>query len=158
MTGIELEMRVDGVEKVIDNFRKLGKLGVQAVCAAMYAEASNIMLESQRLVPVDLGWLRGSQYVTLPDPKETRPYTELGYAASYAVPVHEAPSNRNWQTPGTGPKYLQRPLNKVRTKLAQQIAKRAKGIIESGKTPNLVPGAVPTTPKNKGPNPKKGKR
>lgn len=79
--------------------RTLARLGAdaeRALGAALYAEASIIMAQSKQIVPVDMGTLRSSGHVQLPETHGSKVSVRLGYggaAAKYAVYVHE----------GTGP-------------------------------------------------------
>ena len=46
-----------------------------------------------------------------------------GGAVEYAVAVHEMPNETNWTEPGTGNKYLEKPLKANSAKYLQSIAK-----------------------------------
>lgn len=49
-----------------------------------------------------------------------------GGEVSYALRIHEAPSNWNWSEPGTGPKYLERPLRENVDKVKKIISTELK--------------------------------
>ena len=63
------------------------------------------------VTPWRLGHLAGS-YQT-PPPTQVRPgvwEAIVENTAEYALKVHEMPEDTNWNKPGTGPKFLERPL------------------------------------------------
>src|SRR3954447_26710077 len=75
----------------------------QALSVALYREGLRIFAESQKLVPVDTGALRGSGVVTEPRIVGTTVEVVIGYggpAAPYAIYVHEIPPPPNTSTGG----------------------------------------------------------
>jgi len=108
--------------------RKETASAIRAIEGAVHDVAQQLIADSIREVPKDLGALRSSNFVTRP--KRTGGTVSLkvgfgGMAASYALFVHEMPEGTNWTTPGTGPKYLERPLNALRPKFGRIVTARA---------------------------------
>jgi hypothetical protein len=83
----------------------------QVLARAMFTEATTVLNESKRIVPVDLGTLKNSGKVKRP--KVTKKSVEVditygGAAAPYALYVHEDPDARH--ADGKTFKYLERPF------------------------------------------------
>ena len=102
-------------------------LGVSAAAEGAVTETlklagADLKTRSQQLVPVDTGTLRDSAYATV-DHGITGPELTVGYAADYAIYVHE---RLDVFHPVGGPKYLERPFNDQR---ARYIAMLEAGII-----------------------------
>lgn len=86
---------------------------------ALYAEAQGIFRRSQRLVPVDKGFLKGSGVVEGPTNHEVL----IGYggpAAPYALYVHEDPEAQHAK--GKTYKFLEIPLLESRPGMEQRLA------------------------------------
>lgn len=109
---------------------------------AIYTKAQTIMTESKQRCPVasDGGTLRASGHVDEPVRKGRHISVVLSYggaASAYAIAVHEHLSEHSppswvsaeqsghgihWTTPGTGPKFLEGPINEAVPTLAADIA------------------------------------
>jgi hypothetical protein len=133
-----------GAKEVIDTLKKLAEKFPDRVAAAIYQEAQIVMTESKRRCPVasDGGILRASGQVSLPVRKGKNISVTLSYggaADAYAIAVHEHLSSHSppswvtaednghpvqWTTPGTGPKFLEGPINEAAEDMAARIAKR----------------------------------
>lgn len=74
------------------------------------------------------GHLRRSQKVEKPVITSREISVEVGFNTDYAAYVHEAPSNLNWSTPGTGPKFLETKLARHKDKYMRKVAE----VIEAG--------------------------
>jgi len=86
---------------------------------ALYKEAQAIFRRSQRLVPVDKGFLKGSGVVEGPTNHEVL----IGYggpAASYALYVHEDPEAKHKK--GKTCKFLEIPLLESRPGMEDRLA------------------------------------
>lgn len=124
---------------VLASLSKLGTSIPREAAGALSEVAEEIMTESQDLVPVDLGALKNSKFVQSPERASDGLSVTMGYggeAAAYAEAVHEHPSAtspQSWlkgavhfQTPGTGPKFLERPVVAAQRTFASDIAARLK--------------------------------
>ena len=96
---------------------KLQSFGLNATKAlgrALYETLTEVEAEAkEKYVPVHLGTLRDSIHTTLPQVNGLIVSVAIvagGPAAPYAVIVHEDMRPRNWRKPGTGPKYIEKPL------------------------------------------------
>jgi len=59
--------------------------------------------------------------------KKGKPIVALGFTANYAVVVHEDIENqKNWNRPGSGPKFLEAALERNKLKIVETIAKNIK--------------------------------
>ena len=105
-----LESKVERVPTVLDK--------------ALYAEATLIFNESQKIVPVDTGALRASGQVIAGKGEAIIGYG--GPAASYALFVHEG-GPKNWSRPGKSDKYLEIPFMAALPGFAERLAARMRG-------------------------------
>lgn len=122
----------------------------QEIATELYKWAEDVMGASKGIVPVDTGALMSSGKVMPPRLDPTEISVDLGYgdeATPYALYVHEAlegarPPSPNWSwtkkwqrlggdpssvidwtRPGSGPKYLERPLQEKQKELPARIEK-----------------------------------
>jgi hypothetical protein len=110
---------------------------------AMYSEATVVLNESKRIVPVRFGDLRRSGMVEAPKTVGSRTTIEVTYggaAAPYALYVHEIPPNTGgrWGTGNTHKsgktyKYLEIPANAHRDKFVQNVLERISEHLRKGK-------------------------
>jgi hypothetical protein len=123
---IEVTERVDG--------------GEQILAQAMYAEATTILNESKKIVPVATGNLRASGRVERPVTGKGRASVEITYggaAAPYALIVHEVPPNTGgrWGTglthaAGKSYKYLEMPVMAHKDKFVDGVRGRVNEMLE----------------------------
>lgn len=129
---------------MIETLRKVAAKFPDRVKAAIYTEAQIIMTESKHRCPVapDGGVLRASGQVSPPvrngrDISVTLSYG--GAADAYAIAVHEHLSEHSpyawkraaesghdihWSTPGTGPKFLEGPINEAMPDMNARLTAR----------------------------------
>lgn len=131
---------VKGGDKVKKGLTGLIKDLEKRQMQALKIEAEKIMTDSkQNYVPVDKGTLRNSGVVGDPVKDGDTILISIGYggaAAAYATALHEFPSESSpptWEgkaltftKPGTGPKYLERPLMKAVDGMTERLADRLK--------------------------------
>lgn len=136
---------VVGARTVRQNLIMAGGRWKRAVSAGLYLEANNIMALSKREVPVDLGGLKGSGYVTLPQDVGGKILVEMGYggpAKDYAVVQHE---RLDFNHPEGGKaKYLEDPVDARQPNIARNVWRLAKAAFAQGVGP--VQGKMPTGP------------
>jgi hypothetical protein len=133
--GIELV----GLDKVIKTTERI-EGGEQILAQAMYAEATVILNESKRIVPVDTGNLRASGRVERPEVGNGKASVEISYggaAAPYALIVHEVPPNSGgrWGTgmthkAGQTFKYLEIPVMAHKDKFVDGVRDRVEELIQ----------------------------
>lgn len=107
--------------------------------AALYQGASIIMTEAKERAPIDLGTMRNSGYVTLPQSRGGNTFVEAGFggaAKAYAVRQHEELSY-NHTDPKTGiavgeAKYLENAINVTENQVRARIEKIARRGLETG--------------------------
>ena len=88
---------------------------------ALYSEGLNIFRKSQRIVPVDKGFLKGSGVIEKPVNHEVI----IGYggpAASYALYVHEDPEAQH--KPGKSYKFLEGPVMEALESFESRLTRR----------------------------------
>lgn len=133
-----------GAAQMIAKLKQIAAKFPDHVASAIYLEAQIIMTEAKRRCPVarDGGTLRASGTVGFPVRGPGRKISvEMGFggaAEAYAVAVHEHPSDYsppswvnhpydiNWTSVGTGPKFLENPINEAFPMLARRVAERVK--------------------------------
>jgi len=118
-------MEFTDVARINAQLVKFGGRLTQMMARAIYETLSEVEAESkERYVPYRLGTLSDSIHVV--PPKITGSQIEArigagGPAASYAVIVHEDLRPKRWTKPGTGPKYIERPLMLAFRTLTQRL-------------------------------------
>jgi hypothetical protein len=108
-----------GLDRLLPGFRVVGRDVQRAVDMAQRKAAERIMNKAQRLVPRVTGYLANSRYIRPAQIGGMRAL-EVGFAANYALAVHEIPrprsSNGVW-------KYLETPYLEELTGYERRIAK-----------------------------------
>lgn len=115
-----------------------------ALEAAIYQKAVEIMAKAIPLTPAATGILRSTHYVSKPMRGISGPVVEIGFGTSYAEAVHEM-SGVSWKAPGTGGKYLQRPVDQAKKGWEQDMAAKTKR--NRAKDIRFQGGAMPTSPR-----------
>ena len=54
------------------------------------------------------------------------PVSRVGYTAEYAAAVHEMPDSTNWSKPGTGNKFLEKPISQNHRAILQILRDAAR--------------------------------
>ena len=91
---------------------------------AVYEVGADLLKESNKLTPIDKGNLRKSGKLKL-SRKGNNPVATVSYGdarVTYAAAVHEI--NKNYKEPGTGWKYLERPLKANEKKYLNYLRKK----------------------------------
>lgn len=138
------QFKVRGASAMARKIRNIAQAQPDKVLKALYLEAELIITDSKRnYVPIDLGTLRNSGYVALPERSGNTVSIKFGFggaASAYAIAVHETPSKYDppsWKGNAVsfgqrrsggerGPKYLERPLRNALPAIPQRIADRIK--------------------------------
>jgi hypothetical protein len=142
---IDITVDVQGAKLIARALKQAANLSPKAMGAGLYAAGNDIMRLSKRLVPVDLGTLKGSGYVTLPDTSGDSAEIEVGYggpAASYAVEQHE---RTEFSHPVGQAKYLQDAVDQTLRSLPAKIAAVSNRAFQEGRGAKRDPG-TPTDP------------
>lgn len=109
-----------GTSVVLARLRKMRDEVPKALDRALYQEAQAIFRKSQKIVPVQYGFLRASGVVEMPVNHEV----VIGYggpAAPYAIHVHENPEARH--KPGKSYKFLEIPFMEAIGGMEARLAK-----------------------------------
>lgn len=135
-----------GVKEMEAKLKQIARLFPDRVASAIYREAQIVMTESKRRCPVaaDGGTLRASGRVHEPVRTGNRISVTMSYggaASDYAIAVHETPSDYDppswramydqggsidWTSEGTGPKFLEGPINEAMPEMAVRIGEHIK--------------------------------
>jgi hypothetical protein len=129
--GFQVEW--EGADEYLQALQLAGDNVVQVLVQALYAEANDIMLASQELVPVDTGILKTSGEVLDPVINGNTVEVVMGYggaASAYALRQHEDLTYRHAE--GKQAKYLEDPAREAMENFEQSLADRIEGIIERG--------------------------
>lgn len=147
------QFTTEGIQQATRVLTKWVNELLEANGAALYKEGVFIMGESKKICPLKDRTLRGSAYVTRPVLVKSigQIMVDLGYGGSavdYAIAVHEKTGNGiQWTSPGTGPKYLERPFNKAMRGFEKRVGKRAQQLYKQGKGMNVKVGEFAEAPK-----------
>ncbi len=123
------ERWVDGGEKVIANLnREIAKIIGNIQNKGMREVVTLVRREAEIITPVKEGNLIGS-YSTDVYKEGDKIIGEIkvgGGEESYAIYVHEMPDDYNFTKPGSGPKFLERPLFENTSKILEILKDSAK--------------------------------
>lgn len=126
--GVQLQ----GLDKLVEQIDR-GIKPQQNLARAVYAEATTVLNESKKIVPVDDGFLKNSGKVEAPkiSPRETSvEVTYGGAAAPYALFVHEDPDAAH--EAGKTFKYLEIPAMAHADKFTRGVQERLISYIRRG--------------------------
>jgi hypothetical protein len=132
ITCPQLDTAKRGLQKLASTTSEKG--AVQAVARGLLAWGERT--RTSKIIPrtpKDFGNLRDTitVKVTSNGAKATLTIYAGGPAAPYAATVHEKMDvNIHWQTPGTGPKYIETPVNEEMPKLPGEVARETDKAIE----------------------------
>jgi hypothetical protein len=134
-------VRLIGAERLTKLAERDEGLG-PVIRRAVHSEATTVLNESKRLVPVRTGSLRRSGKVETPQTMGARTTVEVTYggdAAPYALYVHEIPPNSGgrWGTgmthkSGKTYKFLEIPANAHRDKFVRNVLERIADHLRKG--------------------------
>lgn len=133
-----------GLNEMVNTLKRIADKFPDRVAAALYTEAQIIMTEAKRRCPVapDGGILRASGTVDEPVREGRKISVLLGFggaAQDYAIAVHEHLSEHSppswvkaeelghgihFNADGTGPKFLEYPINEAQPEMAARLAAR----------------------------------
>jgi len=145
--GLGVSVKFEGVDKMLRKLEKHGEAAMRAGAAGVYLAAEEVMTAAVRVTPKSKhgGWLRNTKYVTEPEHLE-KPQSELGFSAQYAPYVHERFTATNWTTAGTGPKFLERPLLRMKNDILKIIARNVGAAYKTGVRRRKGGGKHPKNP------------
>ena len=112
------------LDDVLRNFDKTIKTMKTEAEKAVYEVGADLLKESNKLTPHNTGRLRDSGKVKI-HKKGNNPIATVSYGdarVTYAAAVHEI--NKNYKEPGTGWKYLERPLKSNEKKYLNYLRKK----------------------------------
>lgn len=130
-----------GFQKMLASLEKMQDQVPKELDKMLYAEGLAIFRKSQRIVPVDNGYLKASGVIEKPVNHEVL----IGYggvAASYALFVHEG-GEKKWSRPGKRAKFLEEPVMEAQQGMEQRLAKKIEETTE-GKSTSTTDAESPT--------------
>lgn len=102
-------MAVKGADEIVRNFRKAVR-GIEGdIAKGLRLGLTEIKGEAQEITPVEFGVLINSAFVQV-ERIRGRVLGRVGFTPLYAPFVHEMPPENNFTKPGTGPKFLEKPV------------------------------------------------
>jgi len=110
------KITIKGLDKAVRRLRALGGNIQKEIAPALFTEMDVEVAgrAKEEFVPVDTGALKGSIHATKPKVRRGSVSVSVvagGPAAPYALRVHEwLGAGVRWSVPGTGPKYIEKPL------------------------------------------------
>jgi len=107
---VQIQFTLTGMEN-LQRIAARGQGAQKVISRAMFQEATAVLNESKKIVPVDLGTLKNSGQVKKPEVTANAINVDITYggaAADYAFIVHEDPNARH--APGKTYKYLEIPF------------------------------------------------
>ncbi|MGH7826043.1 MAG: HK97 gp10 family phage protein [Candidatus Binatia bacterium] len=107
-----ISVRIEGVDKIMANLKKLGPDAKRAAAYALTREAEELIVEAKKETPVDTGALRNSGHVQPATIAPQRVEVVAGFggaAAPYAIYVHERTDRKHVVG---GAKFLENPFNR----------------------------------------------
>jgi hypothetical protein len=135
-------LSVDGLENVIHRFADLPKQVFDESVEAMHDVTDDLLRESRDLAPIDKSTLRKTSFKSVEKEGEAivgivsygiKEEDNEGGHFNYALLMHES-RDYTPSTPGTGPKYLERPYKKNLNRYQQWLADAIKrGLERSGR-------------------------
>ena len=119
-------IRISGLNKFVNNVnaevRKIEKVNKRAMFNAVNLIRRSTETKAPK-VPIDTGNLRNSwTAAVVPGTSLSTIKMRFGYTANYAFFVHEAiGENIKWKRPGSGPKWLERALERERDAIVNEM-------------------------------------
>lgn len=132
-------IKVTGLDPLMRAFAMAGRDAPRFATKALWEEASEAFLLSQRRVPVRTGALKGSGMVHPPETNGTIATVNITYGGTasgtiedawhgstvgYALYVHELPPSRVKHDSPTGWKYLENPVKLLARDMANRMTTR----------------------------------
>lgn len=114
--------KVKGLDEVLRNFNKHIDRTDKNARTAFQAIGAYLKGKTLPLTPIDDGDLRNSIFYSTDNAKDGA-RLRVGFTAKHAPWVHEMPGSNNFNSPGTGPKFLEKSV-KQNQKSILQIALR----------------------------------
>jgi hypothetical protein len=109
-----------------DKFKEIVDKTMPSILSrALFKTGAQIIKDAITLppkVPKKTGTLRRSQVIDPAVISRDDISIRIGFNTDYAAAVHEAPENRNWNIPGSGPKYLSSKLSMYRDRYMAMVA------------------------------------
>lgn len=115
-------VRITGLNDVLKKLNREIKGIKKRSKAGLTSAGLLVKRRSIQKTPVDTGFLRSSAYMLIGERSYGGPFVEIGYSASYALPVHEQNNNYivgEW-------KFLETALRMSHRDIVEIIRKRAK--------------------------------
>lgn len=123
-----------GIDKLMSNLRhelkKIEGRSAQGIIQSMILIRQD-MENTEPLIPIDTGNLRGSWFSQLIKQSNGEPVGMMGFTANYAIFVHEMTDENtgkkiNWKRPRSGAKFFEKALYRNKEKILQIMRDNAK--------------------------------
>jgi hypothetical protein len=137
--------KLEGLNTVTKNLKLAIGRAEKAIGGGLYLEGNNIITDAKILTPVDVGTLKGSGYVTLPNYQDKKIIVEMGFggnAEDYAVVQHEHVEYHHEQGEA---KYLEKPMHRHTGKFSAMVTAFSKRLFDQNQGATKISG-TPETP------------
>lgn len=141
--GIRITFAMRGAAELVQLLQRAVREFPGATAAAVYIEGVTILRRARPNVPVDTSLLVNSEWCSLPSTSDPNPVAHMGYAAPYALAVHERPELRHF-TGKAG--WLRDAMNAAMTGYARRLLARILAYQKQGITAPSPDSRIPTSP------------
>ena len=118
---------IRGVANVVKAIQRKGRTSVERLTHGLEMAGHFLLRESQLVVPIDTGNLRGGGFRRTEDANTLNVRVLVGYVAAYAIYVHEMMDVHH--QPGKQAKYLTGPMHEKNAEIKRIVQAAMKGMI-----------------------------
>lgn len=118
-----------GLPQVQKNLKEAARKYKEAIAAAQYVEAADLVRMAQAITPLATGALRASIFIKSIVNGRGGPRTKVGFSAPYAHLQH---SHTSWKHRVGQALFLSTPLKTIQSGFVARVAARAKRFYETG--------------------------
>jgi hypothetical protein len=140
---LRITFKLDGPAQVIDYLKAVVRKFPGAAAAAVYIEALGVLRRARSNVPVDTSLLVNSVWCSLPDAQSGNPTAVFGYAAPYALAVHER-TEVHHVVGHAG--WLREAMEAAQNGYAQRVLARTLAYAKEGVNAPSPDSQIPTSP------------
>lgn len=122
-----MKVEIHGVQVFLKQVNNYHEKLIKKSMAGLIKCQNTLIEEAMQITPWKTGNLARSYSAPIPTVTGNQVIATVENSAKYAVRVHEMPDEGvNWSKPGTGPKFLERPLFENANKFLEYIRRGGK--------------------------------
>lgn len=141
--AIRITFAMRGAAELLQYLQRARQQFPGATAAAVYIEGLTVLRQARPNVPVDTSLLVNSEWCSLPSTTVPNPIAHLGYAAPYALAVHERTEVRHF-TGKAG--WLRDAMNAQMTDYPRRLLARIIAYAKKGINAPAPDSRIPTSP------------